>query len=405
MPTHKSVVFWFVLAFRVFDLCAGSATNELGLNPDRLREIPQRLERFVNDQTISGAVTLVARHGQVACVDAIGLADLANDKPMRTNALFWIASMTKPITAIAILMLQDDGKLLVDDPVQKHLPEFRNQWLVEARTNDSMSLRRPPRPVTIRDLLTHTSGLGDVPMPRPDSSLAELVMAYGQAPLQFPPGSKWSYSNAGINTLGRVIEVVSGMPFAAFLQARLLDPLGMKDTTFWPTPEQLGRLAKSYRPVGNGRGLEQTDIYFLQGALGDRRRTALPSGGLFSTAADYWRICQMMLNGGCWSGKTLLSRGAVNAMNHTETGDVSTGFTEGMSYGYGFGVVKNPSGVTALLARGTFGHGGAYGTQAWIDPQKDMVMILMIQRANMPGGDASEVRRVFQETAIAAMER
>lgn len=370
----------------------------------RLREIPARLQRFVEGGQIAGAVTLVARHGQVISREAVGQADLATGRPMRTDSLFWIASMTKPMTAAAVLALQDDGKLSVQDPVAKHLPEFKNQWLVQARGSNTLSLVRPARPITLHDLLTHTSGLGDVPAPRPDCSLAELVMAYAQAPLQFPPGSKWSYSNPGINTLGRVVEVVSGRPFAEFLAERFLRPLGMKDTTFWPDAGQVRRLATSYRPGPGGRGLVETPVFFLGGAdVRSRQRTPFPAGGLFSTADDVARFHLMLLGGGTWRGKTLLSRGAVAELTRTQSGELKTGFTDGMSWGLGFAVVKKPTGVTGMLSPGTFGHGGAYGTQAWADPKRDAVFILMIQRAQLPNADASEMRQAFQEAAVAAL--
>lgn len=380
-----------------------AAASLPGSAVQKLLEVPRQIERFVKDGVISGAVTLVARHGEIVSEQAVGMADIASERPMQTNSLFWIASMTKPITAAGILALQDDGKLSIEDPVEKYLPEFRNQWIIEARTSDSMTVRRTPKAITIRHLLTHTSGIGDVSAPRPDSTLGELVAAYSQQPLQFAPGSKWSYSNAGINTLGRIIEVVSGSSYAEFLQARFFNPLAMKDTTFWPNSSQVTRLATSYEPDPSGSGLRPTAIYFITGPLPDRKRTAFPAGGLFSTASDYFHFCQLMLDKGKWKGRQLLSPEAVESMTRTQTGDLTTGFTDGMSYGLGFAVVKKPSGVTEMLTPGTFGHGGAYGTQAWTDRERSAVLILMIQRAKLPNADASDVRRVFQQSAISAI--
>jgi CubicO group peptidase (beta-lactamase class C family) len=391
-----------LLCFAI-DSTAGSVT-EHGLNPEKLRAIAARLQRFVDDGTISGAVTLVARHGEIASLDTVGFADLAARKPMRVNSLFWIASMTKPVTAAAVLMLQDEGKLSVDDPVENYLPEFKGQWLLDAQTNGVACLERSPRPVTIRHLLTHTSGLDEMPAPRTNSTLTELVVGASQRPLRFGPGEKWSYSNAGINTLGRIVEVVSGEEFATFLDKRIFKPLGMRDTTFWPTATQAKRLARSYQP-STSKELEETAIFFIQGALDDRSRAPRPAGGLFSTARDYFKFCQMMLNGGTWNGHRLLSRESVAAMTRTQTGDIKTGFTEGMSFGFGFAVVKRPAGVTGMLSPGAYGHGGAYGTQAWVDPEKEMVFILMIQRAKLPNADASEVRREFQEAAAGALDQ
>jgi CubicO group peptidase (beta-lactamase class C family) len=373
------------------------------INPPSPETIPAALQRFVDDDTLSGAVTLVAQNGQVIALDAIGLANLDSKQPMRTDHLFWIASMTKPMTATAILMLQDEGRLSIEDPVERHLPEFRDLWMIREKSTDAMTLVPAPRPITIQDLLTHTSGLGDASAPRPDTTLASLVMACAQKPLQFPPGSRWQYSNSGINTLGRIVEVTAGIPFAEFLDDRIFKPLGMKDTTFWPSKRQQRRIATPYKPGPGGQGLEETGIYFLRGPLEDRNRTPYPAGGLFSTAEDLWRFHQLMLGRGSFRGKRLLSESAVEMMSRTQTGDLKTGFTDGMSWGLGFAVVKEPTGVTAMLAPGSFGHGGAYGTQGWIDPDKNMILVLMIQRAQLPNADNSDVRRVFQQTAVNAL--
>jgi CubicO group peptidase (beta-lactamase class C family) len=384
-------------------LPAADQAVQAGLDRTLLNQVPLRLHRMVDDGAVAGAVTLVARHGRVAGLEAVGQADIAAQRRMRPDSLFWIASMTKPITATAVLMLQDEGRLSIDDPVEKHLPEFTGQWLIASRGTDSMTLKRAPRPITLRDLLTHTSGLGEVTAPRPDSSLAELVMGYAMQPLQFAPGGKWQYSNPGMNTLGRVVEVVSGQSFQDFLQRRLFTPLGMKDTTFWPTARQARRLAKSYQARVDGQSLEETSIFLLPGELTSRKRTPFPAGGLFSTAADLFRLYQMMLNGGTYQGRRYVSAEAVKLMTRPQTGDLKAGFTDGMSFGLGWQVVKEPTGVTGMLSRGTFGHGGAYGTQGWIDPGKDMILILMIQRAKLPNADGSDMRRVFQETAVSAV--
>lgn len=392
-----------LLSFVAFTSPADSVSTKACLDERKLADIPKRMKAFVDDGTVAGVVTLVAHKGEVASLEAVGWADLEAKKPIRPDSLFWIASMTKPITATAVLMLQDEGKLSVNDLVEKHLPEFKNQWLTDSRTNDTLVLRRSPRPITLRDLLTHTSGLADVAAPRPNCSLAELVMAYSQQPLKFAPGSRWEYCNSGMNTLGRIVEVVSGESFDDFLQERVFKPLGMKDTTFWPTASQLRRLAKSYQPGQDGKGLDPTEIWFIKDNVSDRLRTPFPSGGLFSTAQDMWRFYQMALNGGTWNGKRIVSRQAMDLMTHTQTGDLRTGFTEGMSFGYGWAVVKRPVGVTEMLSPGTFGHGGAYGTQGWVDPEKQMIFVLMIQRVKLPNADASPIRKAFQEAAVAAL--
>jgi CubicO group peptidase (beta-lactamase class C family) len=401
----RAIRFSVLLLLGLLQFISHAAPTEIvaGMDAARLKQVRSRLQRFVDEQLVSGAVTLVARRGRVVSLEAVGYSDLAARRPMRPDHLFWIASMTKPITATAVLMLQDEGRLSVDDPVEKFLPEFKGQWLVQSRGSNSLTLTRPARPITLRDLLTHTSGIGEVPSPRPDTTLAELVMGFSQQPLQFPPGSRWSYSNAGINTLGRVVEVVSGSKFEDFLEKRILRPLEMKDTTFWPNAAQVKRLAKSYQPDKGGSGLEEVGIRFIKGELSDRTRTPSPAGGLFSTAEDMARFYQMLLSGGEWHGRRLLSKDTIAQMTRTQTGDLKTGFTEGMSFGLGFAVVKEPSGVTAMLSRGTFGHGGAYGTQSWADPEKDLVLVLMIQHAKLPNADASDMRHTFQQAAVAAV--
>jgi CubicO group peptidase (beta-lactamase class C family) len=319
---------------------------------------------------------------------------------MADDALFWIASMTKPMTGVAVLMLQEEGKLSIHDPVEKHLPEFKGRTLLDTRTKDTATLKRPARAITIRDLLTHTSGLNtDIPDLGRELTLAERVIFYSQQPLHFEPGSKWQYSNPGINTLGRIVEVVAGKPYAQFMEERIFRPLGMRDTTFWPTRTEAKRLATSYGPGPGGKGLAETNLYFFRGELTDRSRTPLPAGGLFSTARDVAKFYQMMLDGGVAGGERLLKEETVKLMTTTQTGDIKTGFVDGMSWGLGFQVVKEPMGVTGALASGTFGHGGAYGTQSWADPKSRSIYILMIQRARMGNSDGSAIREAFQRAA------
>jgi CubicO group peptidase (beta-lactamase class C family) len=352
--------------------------------------IDAALQPFIGNQTIAGAVTLVADKNTIRSLNVIGYADLAAKQPMQPDTLFWIASMTKPVTATAVLMLQDEGKLSVDDPVAKYLPE-----LAGLKTADGK-----PGNLTLRHLLTHTSGMGEATPQESGAArkLADLIPCFARKPLPFEPGTKWQYCQSGINSLGRIVEVVSGQSYPEFVQRRIFDPLGMKDTTFYPTPAQAARLAKSYK-AANGR-LEEVKLYFLGGLDPTfRDRYPLANGGLFSTAYDYGRFCQMLLNQGTFDSRQYLKPESVKLMSTIQTGEIKTGFTDGNGWGLGCCVVRDPQGVTAALSPGTFGHGGAYGTQAWIDPVKQVIYLLMVQRSNFPNSDASEVRQAFQAAA------
>jgi CubicO group peptidase (beta-lactamase class C family) len=223
---------------------------------------------------------------------------------------------------------------------------------------------------------------------------------YARRPLTFEPGAKWQYCQSSINTAARIVEVVSGESFPEFLEKRLFKPLGMNDTTFYLSESQLPRLAVSYRRTDSGE-LEASENFFLMGlSPTSRERFPAGNGGLFSTATDYARFCQMAAAGGEFGGRRYLSRVSVNLMTSVQTGDLKTGFTEGNGWGIGWCVVREPQGVTAMLSPGTHGHGGAYGTQAWIDPQMERIYILMVQRANFPNSDNSEVRKAFQALGV-----
>lgn len=361
--------------------------------------IRQAVEPLIEAGEISGAVTLVAREGEILSHQALGVSDLKTNRPMQKDDLFWIASMTKPIAGASLMLLSEEGKLDIHDELEKHLPEFRDTWMVEKKSKDAMTLKRPARKVTLLDVATHTAGIPNVEEPRGHSTLAELVALVSQQPLEFEPGSQWKYSTAGSNVLGRVVEVVSGQAYQDFIQERFFEPLGMEDTTFFPTKEQAKRLAKSYLKNDQTPELTETDVYFVKGDLWDTERTVKPGGGLFSTAEDLRRFYQMMLNGGLWEGKRILSEESVGELTRTQSDDIKTGFTDGMSWGIQFQVVKEPQGVTGMLHPGTFGHGGAYGTQSWGDPESQAIYLLMIQRKGFPNGDNSSVRMAFQKAA------
>jgi CubicO group peptidase (beta-lactamase class C family) len=367
------------------------ATQPQGDVPE-FAAVTSAMKELVAKKDVAGVVTLVATRDKVLHLSAVGQADIAAGTPMRTDAIGWIASMTKPVTATAILMLQDEGKLSVDDPVAKYIPQ-----LAALKTADGK-----PGNLTLRHLLTHTSGMAEATAEESQAArtLADLIPCFASKPLKFEPGSKWQYCQSGINTLGRIVEVASGQSFPEFLEKRLFGPLGMKDTTFYPTPEQAARVAKAYK-VADGK-LEETAV---KADYDYKRPDRVPTanGGLYSTAPDYVSFCQMILGQGSLDGKQYLKPESVKLMTTIQTGDLKTGFTDGNGWGLGWCVVRQPQGPTAALSPGTCGHGGAYGTQAWIDPVKQVIYVVMVQRSNFPNADGSDLRTVFQAKAAEAM--
>jgi len=348
------------------------------------------LQPFVDSHALAGAVTLIADKDKVLSLEAVGFTDVAAKKPMPTDALFWIASQTKSITATALMMLVDEGKVKLDDPVAKYLPEFKEQWMKAYGDNQILLLKKPKQPMTVRHVLSHISGLPfKSAMEEPTLDLLPLrvaVQSYAMTPLSFEPGAKtFQYSNCGINTAGRIIEVVSGMAYEKFMDKRLFEPLGMKDTTFWPNEEQLKRLAKSYKPNADKSDLEETKIVFLKYPFNDRTRQAMPGGGLFSTAAEVGRFCQMVLNGGTFEGKRYLSEDAVKQMATLQIGDLAKG-------GYGLG--------WSIPGAGVFGHGGAQATNMTIDSNRGLITVFMVQHAGFPK-DGNKSLGTFQKKAMA----
>jgi CubicO group peptidase (beta-lactamase class C family) len=342
------------------------------------KTVAAALQPFVDRHALAGAVALVADKDKVLGVNTVGFADIAGQAPMKPDTLFWIASMSKPITATALMMLVDEGKVKLDDPVEKYLPEFKDVWLAVEKDKEHMLLKRPAKSITVRHLLSHTSGLpfaSAMEQPALDQlTLRDAATSYAMTPLQSEPGTKYAYSNAGINTAGRIIEVVSGMPYEEFLNKRLFEPLGMKDTTFLPSAGQLKRLATAYKPNKDKSDLEETKIGQLTYPLGDRKRQPMPAGGLFSTAADLGVFCQMLLNGGTRGQVRYLSEAAVRELTTKQTGDGVPN-----AYGLGFDV-----------GGGRFGHGGAYATNMSVDPKTGLITIFLVQHAGwIKDGDQS----------------
>jgi CubicO group peptidase (beta-lactamase class C family) len=356
-----------------------------------LDSIPARMHDMIVANEVPGAVTVVATRDSVLRMNAQGWADPEHKSFMRVDSIFWIASMSKPITAIAVLMLMEDGKLSLDDPIAKYVPELAGQKTADGKT---------PR-ITLRHLLTHTSGMGEATDDESKTArtLSDLIPVFASKPLAFEPGSKWQYSQSGILTLGRIIEIVSGFPFEVFLRKRIFDPLGMKDTTFYLSEAQMPRWVIPAKR--EGEQLVPAGIGLLYGHPPTwRGHYPASNSGLFSTAPDYARLAQMLLNSGVLDGRRYLTAESVRMMSTVQTGDMVTGFTPGNGWGLGVGIVRQPQGVTAMLSPGTFGHGGGYGTQFWIDTKRGVALIMMIQRSNFKNADESPVRLAFQKAAL-----
>lgn len=380
MHVRKS---WIVFA------CLSFFASVLHAEDDPFAAIPRRIEPFVAQGEISGAVLFVGHLGDIVSLTPVGTADLEHDRPMKSDTMFRIASMTKPITATAVMILADEGKLSVDDPVEKYIPAFADAKLKSGE---------PVHGLTIRHLLTHTSGLvGEQTF---KTSLEAEAEALAKRPFGFQPGEKWEYGPS-MNVCGRIVEIVSGQPYDQFVVQRILQPLGMDDTTFYPTDDQWQRVAVVYEPDKESGALVPAKDLFNDGLPGSAPN---PSGGLFSTASNMFRFYQMVLNGGKIDGRRIVSAEAVRAMTTPQTGDLTTGFTPGNAWGLGWCVVREPQEVTGMLSPGTFGHGGLYGTQGWVDPERQAIFVLMIQRAEFGNSDASDVRREFQRAAVEALE-
>ncbi|MBK1833143.1 serine hydrolase domain-containing protein [Roseibacillus ishigakijimensis] len=339
---------------------------------------------------MAGVVTLVGGREGTRHLAAQGWANREEQREMKPDDLFWIASMTKPVTGVAVMMLVEDGQVSLDDPISKYCPEFAELKNAEGEK----------REVTLRQCLNHTAGLSELNGQEQGriSKLHELTALVAQKPLQFEPGSRWQYSQTGINTAGRVVEVVSGVELPEFFEKRIFAPLGMGDTTFYPSQEQQKRLATSYRK--EGEELLASEIHFLRGKpLEDESRLPLANGGLFSTAEDYGQFARCLLRGGELDGERLLKEESVETLRTVNTGDLAVGFTPGNGWAVGCCVIREPQGVSESLSPGTYGHGGAYGTQAWFDPVAGNYQLLFVQRANFPNSDDSPVRKALHAAA------
>lgn len=376
-----------------------------GVNQDIAAKIPERMRHFIDGKAVAGAVTLVVHGNDIVEFDAAGMADIEAGQPMKKDTIFQIMSMTKPVTALGIMMLAEEGKLALRDPVEMYLPEFKNQHVVTNTGPDAERLRVPEHPITIRDLLTHTAGFTDgAPAAIKDYRqlmnvpLDEVVRQLAKEPLLFQPGTEWSYSSAGIEVLGRIIEVCSGMKYEDFIAQRILQPLKMNDSFFFPPDDKVSRIAMVY--VRKDGKLQRAPGTILGGDPTRHRAGAVfpaPGWGLYSTAEDLSHLYKMMLGGGVYEGHRYLTPFSIHLMTepHT-TGIHPVGWMRGSDYGLAWEIVTDPFGELAGHTEGSYGHGGAFGTQGWIDPDHALISILLIQLAD---GGSDSVSNVFLNMA------
>lgn len=383
----------------------------VGLSSERLERIGKTVQKDIDDKRIAGAVSLVIRHGQVAYFRAQGMSDREAGKPMRTDSIFRICSMTKPITSVAVMILYEEGKFLLDDPVSNYLPEFKNPK-VFMKTASGVHYTIPAtHEITIRDLLRHTSGLtyqwnSDLGPMYKDANVASGIMPYdgtigdsvkrlATVPLLFNPGERWEYS-LSIDVLGRLIEVVSGMPLDEFFRTRIFEPLDMKDTFFFPPDNKVDRLAIAYtyypdkglNPFPGTPITEDSFTYSADYPVRGPKKLFSGGAGLNSSAPDYARFCQMILNGGKLGNVRILSPKSVELMTHDQLGKISP--EQGFGLGFGVDGVKSP--LEELGTPGQFGWGGFFYTEFSIDPKEDMIVIFMGQLH--PAGDLQLNRQV-----------
>jgi CubicO group peptidase (beta-lactamase class C family) len=371
--------------------------EEVGVSSERLARIHTAMQRYVDRGEVAGVVTLVARRGRVIHLDSVGYRDTKAKAAMTDDTIFRIASMTKPITSVALMMLFEEGHFLLSDPVSKWLPEFADPKVAlpapPGERVDTPYITLPAkRPITVKHLLTHTAGLPNVyrGLTQPlylkatashaaGDTMADAVGRLAKLPLNFQPGEAWEYGPA-TDVAGRLVEVISGQTLDEYFRKRIFEPLGMRDTYFYLPASKVDRFSALYRPGPDkkaqlaeapgpeSRWVKEPHVYF-SGA-----------GGLVSTAADYFRFQQMMLNGGELDGTRLLGRKTVELMTTNHTGDLPIWLTgPGYGFGLGYSVVRDVGATGLPASAGTYSWGGAFCTYFWVDPAEEMIGILMAQ--------------------------
>ena len=391
-----------------------AAPEAVGLSSERLERLSGAMQGMVDEGRVAGITTLVARHGKVAHFGAFGAQDREAGKPMAEDSIFRIYSMTKPITSVALMLLYEEGRFRLSDPVEKYIPEFKDLPVAVGEDENGVVTEPADHPMTIRELMSHTAGLSygifsespvdklyrDAEILHPDSTLREMIEALAAIPLRQQPGTLWHYSVA-VDVQGHLVEVLSGQPFDVFLKERVFDPLGMTDTSFWVPPEKAERFAEVY-VYGDDGALKLPDEEPLR-----QRNFLAPvkflsgGGGLVSTTMDYARFCQMLLNGGELDGVRLLAPSTVALMHRNQVPKGVPEFSPGQGFGLNFAVVLDPVEADGI-SKGEYYWGGAAGTWFWIDPAEDLIFVGMIQQFGENRPDLRSLSRRLAYQAIVA---
>ncbi|MFT6284399.1 MAG: CubicO group peptidase (beta-lactamase class C family) [Arenicella sp.] len=430
---YQSISAFMLSAFLLLALALPASAKDLpsrkpakeGISQQRLDRITEHMNQAVEDGTMVGGLGLIARNGKVVYSETYGQSDRETSKEMSEDTLFRIYSMSKPITSVALMILYEEGQFFLNDPVAKYIPELANLELAVSTADGSTSIvsdgttsktkgvgdatkagqtRKPIRQPTIRDLMRHTAGFTygffgntevdklyreNVVLGDPKDDLKDFVTKLGKIPLQYEPGTKWHYS-VSVDVQGRLVEVLSGMRFSEFLQKRIFNPLDMKDTFFRVPKNKLDRFSQIYSPKGTGQG----DDAFLNEAQSTQLVVSPPrtnlsylessvfesgGGGLVSSAMDYLKFSQMMLNGGQLNGVRILSPKTVELMTTNHMGDLPVGSSAGVGFGLGFGVSLDQGEIGEIGSTGTYSWGGAAGTKFWIDPVENLIGLFMVQ--------------------------
>jgi CubicO group peptidase (beta-lactamase class C family) len=365
--------------------------EEAGMSSERLNRIGPVMQRYVDENKLPGMITMVARHGKVVHFEKFGLMDVG--KPMQFNTIFRLASMTKPVTCAAVMMLYDEGRFQLDDPVDKYIPELKDQQVFSSIDQEGIHTVGAIRPMTIRDLLTHTSGLSGVGADTPvdsmygdaklsDGTLKDMIRKLSRIPLLYQPGTRWNYSRS-TDVLAYLVEVISGKPFDLFLKERIFTLLQMNNTGFYVPEDQIEQVAAVYAPDSNGIKVIMkpdisnicTPVKFLSG-----------NGGLVSTATDYMVFLQMLLNKGEYNGVRLLRSKTVDLMTADQRSDEIMPeddffgpLMSGMGFGFGFAVLQDSTKFNNIGSQGSFWWSGSGNTYFYIDPKEELILILMMQ--------------------------